>query len=270
MGIIKDAVKIIEDGSNSPAVRDFAAETSVSSGHSDRFSSAQDPRTVKEALSPDDLSNKRIYHAAMRDERVHKAFTNLRTHVIQRTGKRSCSIVVTAMTPGGGASFVALNLAAAFASDSSGSAILMDCDFSGRRYDELGDDESQAGITEFVDGTAISLTPLLVDVGIPNLRLLGGGRLRGPQREIFTRPRARLMFQELGSHHPDAAVIVDAPPTLLSANANVIANYCDAVLLVVPYGKAGSQDVRAAIRSIPPGKLVGSVFNNVPHWRNNR
>lgn len=269
MDIIRDAVRIIEDGTEAPARRTFADKRETA-GNVRQPSSVDEVHIEKEALAPDELTSKRIYHPAMRDERVHKAFTNLRTHIIQRTGKRSCSVVVTAMANGGGASFVAMNLAAAFASDTSGSAILMDCDFSGRRYDELGDDESRAGITEFVDGTATSLQPLLTGVGIPRLRLLAGGQLRGTQREFFTRPRARSMFQELANRHSDAAIVVDAPPTLFSANANVIANYCDAVLLVVPYGKAAPQDVRVAIRSIPAGKLVGSVFNNVPHWRNNR
>ncbi len=270
MDIIKDAVKFIEHGGDSPTVRKFEVEAESISEREKSLPPASEARIEKVPLSPEELSAKKIYHTAMRHERVHKAFTNLRTHLIQRTGRRSCSIVVTAMSAGGGTSFVAMNLAAAFASDSSGSAILVDCNFSGRRYEEFGDDESRDGITEFVDGTATSLKSLLTDIGIPGMQLLGGGKLRGTQREFFTRPRARVMFQEISNQYPDAAVIVDAPPTLLSANTNVIANYCDAVLLVVPYGKAAQQDIRVAIRSIPPEKLVGSVFNNVPHWQNNR
>lgn len=270
MDIIKDAVKVIEGGNNSPVTGKFQDNSNATIERERLHAPVSELRSEKEPLPADSLSKKKVYHAAMRDERAYKAFTNLRTHLIQRTGKRSCSIVVTAMSNTGGASFVAMNLAAAFASDSSGSAILMDCNFSGRRYGEFGDDESQAGITEFVDGTATTLSPLLADVGIPGMRLLGGGKLRATQREYFTRPRARLMFQEISSQHPDAAVIVDAPPTLLSANAKVIANYCDAVLLVVPYSNATQQDISVAIRSIPADKLVGSVFNNVPHWRNNR
>lgn len=270
MNIIRDAVKVIEHGTAPPASESLQDASQTAIGK-DRFPPVTaDAQAGVEALSADSLSRRKIYHAAMRDDSVHKAFTNLRTHLIQRTGKRSCSIVVTALSKGGGASFVSMNLAAAFAADSSGSAILVDCNFSGRRHEEFADDESRAGITEFVDGTANSVQALFAHTGIPGLRLLGGGKLRATQREFFTRPRARAMFQEISKQNPDAAVIVDAPPTLLSANTNVIANYCDAVLLVVPYGKVAQQDIRAAIRSIPADKLVGSVFNDVPHWRNNR
>jgi len=223
-------------------------------------------RSTQQVLTPEELAAKRIYHSSMRDERVHDAFTNLRTHVIQRTGNRSCSIVVSAVVAGGGASFVALNLAAAFASDTSGFTVLVDCNFAGSRYRDLGDSESTPGITDYVDGAATSIDELLIDVGIANLRLLGGGTGRSTQREYFTRPRAQKMFAELASQYEDCTVVVDAPPALVSANANVLAKYCDAALLVVPYGRSTQQDARVAIRSLPPGKLIGSVFNDVPHW----
>jgi Mrp family chromosome partitioning ATPase len=265
MDIIKDAVQRIErkqslqSGGPNPH-----ATSSV-----DDFIKHRQPTEFpsKKNRQADELSNLRLYHSAMRNEKVHTAFTNLRTHIIQRTGKRSCSIVVSAVTQGGGASFVALNLAAAFASDSSGSAVLVDCNFAGRRYEQFGDNESRPGVTDYVDGTATTIEHLMTDIGIPGLRLLTGGRMRSSQREYFTRPRARQMFSELCNRDDNRAVIVDAPPSLLSANANVLAEYCDAVLLVVPYSKATEQDVRAAVRSLPPGKLLGSVFNDVPHWR---
>lgn len=221
----------------------------------------------KGLLSPEDLSNLRIYHAAMRNKEAHKAFTNLRTHVIQRTGKRSCAVVVTAITHGGGASFVAMNLAAAFASDSSGSAILADCSFRGHRYVQFGDNDGNPGISDYIDGTAPTLDDCMTDIGIPRLRLLAGGTSRDPQREYFTRPRAREMFQDLQVRYQNCAVIVDAPPALVSANVNVIASYCDAILLVIPYGGATQQEVQAAMRSLPNGMLAGAVFNDVPHWR---
>jgi Mrp family chromosome partitioning ATPase len=229
-----------------------------------------DDFSTREVLGAEELARLRIYHSTMRDNRIHTAFTNLRTHVIQRTGKSACSIVVSAVTHGGGASFVAMNLAAAFASDSSGSAILMDCNFAGRRFEQFGDNESIPGITDYIDGTASSLDQILTDVGIPRLRLLGGGTSRGTQREYFTRPRAQKLFMELRERYENNAVIIDAPPVLISANANIIAGYCDAVLLVVPYGKTTQQDVRVAARSVPAGKLLGSVFNDVPHWRSGR
>lgn len=260
MDIIKEAVRRID--------RDGPRRTEEPAGkHVPAVSRrlADEPAT-QPALTPEELAAKRIYHSSMRDERVHDAFTNLRTHVIQKTGKRSCSIVVSAVVPGGGASFVAMNLAAAFASDSSGSAILVDCNFAGSRYRDLGDTEATQGITDYVDGAATSLDELLLGVGIPRLRLLAGGTGRSTQREYFTRPRAQSMFAELASQYDDCAVVVDAPPALISANANVLAKYCDAALLVVPYGKSTQQDTRVAIRSLPPGKLIGSVFNNVPHW----
>src|SRR5690606_36878155 len=149
----------------------------------------------------------------------------------------------------GGASFVSMNLAAAFAADASGAAILMAANFGGARYSQLGDDQSCPGITDFIAGKVPTLPCLLTDPGVAGLRLLGGGTLRGVPREFFTHPLAPLLFDDIRRQYPDCAVIVGAPPALLSANASVLAKYCDGVLLAVPYGRASEQDVRAAFRS---------------------
>lgn len=264
MDIIKDAVIRMERGGSIRSTDDSQGD-----GRTGTSVAARKLREVAPArprMDVDELSRLRIYHSAMRDERVHSAFTNLRTHVIQRTGKRNCRIVVSSVAAGGGASFVALNLAAAFASDSSASAVVVDCNFAGARFTQLGDDGTLPGVTDYIDGTAASVSQILTDVGITRLHLVTGGTARTTQREYFTRPRAEAMFKELGACFEDNAVVVDAPPALLSANANILAGYCDAVLLVVPYGRSAQQDVQVAIRSMPSGKILGSVFNNVPHW----
>lgn len=262
MDIIKEAVlRINRGGGQKPAELGAPANESNNDLVRDTFPD------VATSLTSEELAALRIYHTAMRNRTVHKAFTNLRTHVIQRTGKRSCSIVVTAVSPGGGASFVALNLAAAFATDSSGLAILADCNFAGHRYEQFGDSGTTSGISDYIDGTENSLDGCMTDIGIPRLRLLTGGTQRDPQREYFTRARAKEMFVELASRYENCAVVVDAPPALVSANVNVLASYCDAILLVVPYAGATTPELQATVRSLPKGMLVGSVFNNVPHWR---
>ena len=38
---------------------------------------------------------------------------------------------------------------------------------------------------------------LMLDIGIPRLRLLAGGRMRDSRVEFFTRPRAKQMFDEI-------------------------------------------------------------------------
>jgi Mrp family chromosome partitioning ATPase len=268
MDIIKDAVRQIESGQLLKETTNDTASFLPSDSQRMIDDQAAESFPSSNPLSTDELSEIRVSYPAMRNEAVYSAFASLRTHIIQRLGKHACTIMVSAVKPQGGASFVALNLAAAFASDSSRSAVLVDCNFSGRRFEELGDTNSQRGITDYIVGTTISRPEhLMTDIGIPRLRLLSGGTLRNIRREYFTRPRAKQMFSELCDQSEDRAIIVDAPPASVSADANVIAAYCDAVLLVVPYGMATHHDVRMVARTFPEGKVLGSVFNNIPHWR---
>jgi Mrp family chromosome partitioning ATPase len=265
MDIIREAVRKLSQSAEGSDVStdDVPAleSTALFSSHGEEFE-------TNRSLSADELSDLRISHGAMRDENVYSAFSKLRTHIVQKLGKNNCSIAVSSVCPGGGASFVALNLAAAFASDATRSALLVDCNFSGDRYEELGDNKDIPGITDFIGGPAVcSIESLMFDIGIPRLRLLAGGRMRDSRVEFFTRPRAKQMFDEICTQNANRAVIVDVPPPSMSAYANVIATYCDAVLLVVPYGQVTQQDVRVAARAFPREKIIGSVFNDIPHWR---
>ena len=268
MDIIREAVRKFSESGPSP--NESAEEIRVLESNS-LVTSQTNEFESNDPLSADELSDRRIAHGAMRDENVYSAFSRLRTHIVQKLGKTNCSVVVASVCPGGGASFVAMNLAAAFASDTTRTALLMDCNFSGDRFEQLGDDKSVPGITDFIYGTAsASLNDLMMDIGVSRLRLLPGGRMRSSRSEFFTRPRAKQMFEEICTSNPNRAVIVDVPPPSMSAYSNVIATYCDAVLLVVPYGQVTQQDVRVAARSFPREKIVGSVFNDIPHWRTAR
>src|SRR3954463_7449201 len=78
-------------------------------------------------LSEDELIRAGIIFPEMEDYRVADAFREIRTKIIQACPSSNCVTLVTSIKEDGGASFVALNLAAAFTFDESKSALLVDC-----------------------------------------------------------------------------------------------------------------------------------------------
>jgi Mrp family chromosome partitioning ATPase len=84
--------------------------------------------------------------------------------------------------------------------------------------------------------------------------------------EVFTSALMRDLFQDLKNRYSDRYIIVDAPPITKSADAEILSDFCDYVLLVVPYGKATESQILAAARAIDEKKLLGVVFNNEPYY----
>lgn len=77
--------------------------------------------------STEDLAAAGIISPERGESATVKAFRELRTKVLQKTQGRNGVIMITGVSPGCGATFVALNLGVAFAFDPGKTALLIDC-----------------------------------------------------------------------------------------------------------------------------------------------
>jgi Mrp family chromosome partitioning ATPase len=62
----------------------------------------------------------------------------------------------------------------------------------------------------------------------------------------------------------DRYIVLDAPPIGESADASILAEFCDRVVIVVPYGRVTEGQVSAAVDSVDKSKLFGLVMNDEP------
>ena len=72
------------------------------------------------------------------------------------------------------------------------------------------------------------------------------------------------MFENIRRRYAERFVILDAPPMTDSADTKILADLCDYVLLVIPYGRATQAQIDESIKSIDSAKFLGIVFNNEP------
>ena len=72
------------------------------------------------------------------------------------------------------------------------------------------------------------------------------------------------MLSSVRQRYAERFIIIDAPPTSETADTQILAELCDYIVLVVPYGKVTNGQVEASIKSIDSKKLIGVVFNNEP------
>jgi len=225
---------------------------------------------ISDMFEPDMLTTKeksdlKIIDAAMTDRLIFNAFRDLRTSVFQKTNKPNPIIMVTSCNYRGGSTFVSLNLAAAIANDETKTSLLIDCNLQNPGLSNLPvTKEEKIGMRDYLMNSAHSIKRIIYPTGIPRLRVIPVGIANQPMAEYFTNNRLKSLFSEIKTRYDQRFIIVDAPPIYENADARILADVCDYVVLTVPYGKVDEEKVLNAARTIGKEKLLGCVFNNQP------
>lgn len=200
------------------------------------------------------------------------AFREIRTRILQHAKGRSGIVLVTSVVGGSGSSFVALNLGAAFAFDSGRTALVLDCNLRDPSLHKLFGDQQRLGVTDYLDDPGLDVAEIIHPVGIERLRVVPAGVRRDSVREYFTSQRAKQLLLGVRNRYAERFIIVDAPPVTESADTQILAELCDYILLVVPYGRVTVAQVDACVTALNSQKLIGLVFNDEPQvpvyqWR---
>ena len=227
----------------------------------DRASPKVDNMSEVVAFGPKELEALKIVNANS-DNSVHlKAFRDLRTRLMKLSKRESFSCLVTSVVAGGG-TYVAVNLASIIALDKKRTSLLVDANLYQPYADSLLPVSSQVGLTDFLDDESIGVQDILYASAIPRVRVIpAGNNLEGGTEKIHS-DRMKLLFDEVRSRYSDRYIIVDSPAALeYDAEVSILADLCDFVLLVVPYGKVSELQLQAAIDKIGPQRLAGVVFN---------
>jgi len=185
----------------------------------------------------------------------------LRTKLLEASGGNNFTIVVSSTSRGAGASFVSLNLAAAFAFDQSKTAVVIDCNLRAPSLHSTLDILPETGLTDFLEDPDFDIARILYPTGIPRLRLIPAGSRRETPSEFFTSFRMRQFLQAVRRRYPDRFIVLDTAPITESPDARILSELCDYTMLVVPHGRATLSQVEQAAMAFNPRKFVGTVVN---------
>lgn len=214
-------------------------------------------------LSNNELESLGIIHPGMRNVETLNVFRELRTNLYKAAaGRGSVVVLVTSIYPGGGSSFTATNLSAAIALDESRTSILVDCNIYEPSLHRILPVEPDYGLSEYLEDMSLDVKDVIYATGVRRLRLIPAGRRHQPGTELFTSMRMRRFVQELRTRYRDRHIIVDAPSISENADARILSELCDFVLLVIPNGCVTPAQIEAGISSLDQEKLLGVVFNN--------
>jgi protein-tyrosine kinase len=167
-------------------------------------------------------------------------------------------LAVTSPTPAEGKSVVAMNLALAFASDSSGETLLVDADLRWPAVDRWLQPRGGEGLAEVLAGTA-EVDDVILDLANSRLKLLTAGTPPRDPVDLLASENARALFRSLRTRF--SRVIVDTPPIVAFTDADVIGGSCDGILLVARAGKTALAAFAQAVEAVTSTRILGAVLN---------
>jgi protein-tyrosine kinase len=166
--------------------------------------------------------------------------------------------VVTSPSPAEGKSFAAANLALAQSQLSGNYTLLADFDFRRPIVHNLFQTERSPGITDYLQGK-IQLHEAIRRVGDSNLFIMPAGEAVINPLELLNLREVKQMLDRL----PDLFnwVILDSPPLLFAADANLLSTLCHGTILVVRIGSTTIDSVTRAMQSLCQNNVLGIVVN---------
>lgn len=191
-------------------------------------------------------------------------FKKLATKVDYRMSKKDGKVlVITSVSENEGKSTVAANLAISLAEQSK-KVLLIDGDF--RRpsqfliFDKVVDPKQEVG--EVLKGNS-DANITLSQSAVPGLWLLAGKNCYASSTELVSSNRMKQIIDVCRARMD--YVIIDSPPTGLIGDAEVLAGYADAVMLVVKQNYIYSEDINDVLDSFRDhhSSVLGVVLNCV-------
>jgi protein-tyrosine kinase len=168
------------------------------------------------------------------------------------------TVVITSPSPAEGKSLTAANLALAESHLADNTTLLADFDF--RRpivHTMFGVDRSP-GITDYLLGR-VTLQQAMKKVAGTNLYILPAGEAVINPLELLNLREVKILLDRLPALFN--WVILDSPPLLFAADANLVSTLCHGTLLVVRIGHTTIDSVTRAMQSLCNNNVLGIVVN---------
>ena len=195
--------------------------------------------------------------------RPHEApmeeFRTLRTRLNHMQSLQpSHTVVVTSASPAEGKSLTAANLALAEAHLAGNTTLLADFDFRRPLMHTMFGIDRSPGITDYLTGQA-PLHKVIKRIAGTNLYVMPAGSAVINPLELLNLREVKHLLDRLPSLFQ--WVIMDSPPLLFAADANLLGTLSQGTLLVVRIGHTTIDSVTRAMQSLCNNNVLGIVVN---------
>ena len=186
-------------------------------------------------------------------------FRTLRTRLNHIQNQNAIhSVVVTSPSPAEGKSFAAANLAIAQAQLAGNMVLLADFDFRRPIVHNLFNVERGPGLTDYLQGK-IPLHQAMRRIQGTNLCIMPAGEAVINPLELLNLREVKQMIEDLPSVFN--WVVLDSPPLLFAADANLLSTLSHGTILVVRIGHTTIDSITRATQSLCQDNVIGIVVN---------
>jgi protein-tyrosine kinase len=168
------------------------------------------------------------------------------------------SVVITSPSPAEGKSFAAVNLALSEAQLAGNLTLLCDFDFRRPVLHNFFEIDRSPGITEYLLGQA-QLHEAMRKVADTNLYFMPSGQAVVNPLELLNLTGVKHTVDQLQCLFN--WVLLDTPPLLFAADANLLATFCHGSILVVRIGATTLDSITRAMQSLCDNNVLGIIVN---------
>jgi protein-tyrosine kinase len=208
---------------------------------------------------PDPLMN--VFTNSALSAEAAEQFRTLRSRLYQlREDNALRVILVTSPISADGKTFVTSNLAQAIVRQPDRRVLLIDADLRCSRLHVPIGAAAGPGLGDYLSGAADEMA--VIQHGQEGgLYFIGGGKAASNPSELLSNGRLKNLLDRVTAAFD--WVIFDSPPCLPVADATVVAELCDGVLLVVRAAATPSKAAHKACHELQKRNVVGVVLNAV-------
>lgn len=171
------------------------------------------------------------------------------------------SVLLTSSGEGDGKSLVALNLAISLAQGDRQRVLLLDGNLRRAALSAMLTIDSRLGLKNWYQ-TNRSVLDFMCRISGHNVWVMPAGNGQVDPLELVKSARMRELLLTL--HGAFDWVLIDSPPLLPLADAEVLARICDATIMVVRPNTSSKSRLKQALERVAPTKLVGLLLNDFP------
>jgi protein-tyrosine kinase len=170
------------------------------------------------------------------------------------------SILVTSTFPGEGKTFTAANIAATIAMSVDEYVLLIDADMRRAKIHRMFGFRNVRGLHDYLIGEK-KFDELIVKTAINKLSILPAGKTPRNPAELLSSNMMAKFLVDAKQRYKDRFIIIDSPPTHITAEAKFLAQFVDAIIFVIMANKTPRKEAQKAIEGLGRDKVLGVVFN---------
>ncbi len=183
----------------------------------------------------------------------------------QDASERRSLIMVTSALSAEGKTFCAINLAMSMAAEIDRSVLLVDADVVQPNLLRRLGVSPMPGLLDLLADPNVEPSQVIAATNVPKLSILSAGTPNAMSTELLASQSMERLLASLAEGHPDRIVIFDAPPLLLTNEAQVLASRVGQVVMVVEAGRTPRQALAQAFALLEACPVVMPLLNKAEH-----